>query len=97
MAKSDKTQSDNAQLSALGYEGSYNRSMNVWSTLALGFTYLSPLVAIYALFGLGLMTGGPGSIFWILIVGGGQMLVALVMGEVVSQFPIAGGVYPWMR
>jgi hypothetical protein len=63
--------------------------MNVWSTLALGFTYLSPLVAIYALFGLGLMTGGPGSIFWILIVAAGQMLVALVMGEVVSQFPIA--------
>jgi amino acid transporter len=97
MAQSDKTQSDNAHLSALGYEGSYHRSMNVWSTLALGFTYLSPLVAIYALFGLGLMTGGPGSIFWILIVGGGQMLVALVMGEVVSQFPIAGGIYPWMR
>jgi len=97
MATSDKAQSDKAQLSALGYEGSYNRSMTVWSTMALGFTYLSPLVAIYALFGLGLMTGGPGSIFWILIVGGGQMLVALVMGEVVSQFPIAGGIYPWMR
>ncbi len=97
MATSDKTQSDNAHLSALGYEGSYHRSMTVWSTLALGFTYLSPLVAIYSLFGLGLMTGGPGSIFWILIVGAGQMLVALVMGEVVSQFPIAGGIYPWMR
>ena len=69
MATSDKAQSDKAQLSALGYEGSYNRSMTVWSTMALGFTYLSPLVAIYALFGLGLMTGGPGSIFWILIVG----------------------------
>lgn len=97
MAKSDQTHSDNAQLSALGYEGSYQRSMTVWSTLALGFTYLSPLVAIYALFGLGIMTGGPGSIFWILIVAAGQMLVALVMGEVVSQFPIAGGIYPWMR
>jgi amino acid transporter len=97
MATSDKAQSDKAQLSALGYEGSYNRSMTVWSALALGFTYLSPLVAIYALFGFGLMIGGPGSIFWILIVGGGQMLVALVMGEVVSQFPIAGGIYPWMR
>ena len=71
--------------------------MSVWSALALGFTYLSPLVAIYSLFAFGLMIGGPGSIFWILIVGAGQMLVALVMGEVVSQFPIAGGIYPWMR
>ena len=98
MSTKDKShQSDSAHLSALGYEGAYTRSMTVWSTLALGFTYLSPLVAIYSLFGLGIMTGGPGSIFWILIVAGGQMLVALVMGEVVSQFPIAGGIYPWMR
>ena len=71
--------------------------MSVWSTLALGFTYLSPLVAIYALFGLGLATAGPSAIWWIVIVGAGQLLVALVMGEVVSQFPIAGGIYPWMR
>ena len=71
--------------------------MSVWSALALGFTYLSPLVAIYALFGLGLATAGPAAIWWIIIVGAGQLLVALVMGEVVSQFPIAGGIYPWMR
>lgn len=94
---SNKGHSDSAHLSALGYESNYHRSLTVWSTLALGFTYLSPLVAIYALFGLGLMTAGPGAIFWIILVGSGQLLVAFVMGEVVSQFPIAGGIYPWMR
>ena len=94
---SNKGHSDSAQLSALGYESNYHRSMSVWSALALGFTYLSPLVAIYALFGLGLATAGPAAIWWIVIVGAGQLLVALVMGEVVSQFPIAGGIYPWMR
>ena len=25
------------------------------------------------------------------------MLVALVFGEIVAQFPVAGGVYPWAR
>ncbi len=94
---SQQGHSDSAHLSALGYESNYHRSMSVWSALALGFTYLSPLVAIYALFGLGLATAGPSSIWWIIIVGAGQLLVALVMGEVVSQFPIAGGIYPWMR
>lgn len=34
-------------------------------------------------------------IWSLLIVGVGQLLVALVFGEVVSQFPVAGGVYPW--
>ncbi len=88
---------DSEHLSVLGHGDTYHRSMSLWANLALGFTYLSPLVAIYAYFGLGLATAGPGSVFWILIVGAGQLLVALVMGEVVSQYPIAGGIYPWMR
>ena len=35
--------------------------------------------------------------WWIVIVGCGQFLVALVFGEVVSQYPLAGGIYPWTR
>ena len=35
--------------------------------------------------------------WWIVIVGTGQFLVALVFGEVVSQYPLAGGIYPWCR
>jgi len=52
---------------------------------------------VYSLFALGMSTGGPPSIFWLAIVGTGQLLVALVFGEVVSQYPIAGGIYPWTR
>ena len=36
-------------------------------------------------------------IWWDLIAGCGQMLVCLIFGEIVSQFPIAGGLYPWGR
>ena len=88
---------DAEHLAVLGYEGTYHRSMSLWGNIALGFTYLSPLVAVYSLFAYSLSIGGPPSVFWILIVGAGQLLVALVMGEVVSQFPIAGGIYPWSR
>jgi hypothetical protein len=35
--------------------------------------------------------------WWYLMVGIGQMLVCLMFGEVVSQFPISGGLYPWAR
>ena len=89
--------SDSEHLAALGYEGTYHRTMSFWGNVALGFTYLSPLVAIYAYFAYALQLGGPPSVFWIVIVGAGQLLVALVMGEVVSQFPLAGGIYPWAR
>ena len=90
--------SDDTHLEALGYSGQdFHRSMSLWSNLALGFTYLSPLVGVYSLFAYSLSIGGPPAMWWIVIVGCGQFLVALVFGEVVSQYPIAGGIYPWTR
>ncbi len=88
---------DEAHLAALGYSGAFHRSMSLWSTMALGFTYLSPLVGVYSLFAYSLSLGGPPAIWWLVIVGSGQLLVALVFGEVVSQYPLAGGIYPWVR
>jgi len=88
---------DDEHLAVLGYEGKFDRSMSLWANFALGFTYLSPLVGVYSLLALALSTGGPPSIWWIVIVACGQMLVALVFGEVVSQYPIHGGIYPWAR
>lgn len=89
--------SDSEHLKALGYEDSFDRSMSLWANFALGFTYLSPLVGVYSLFALALGVGGPPAIWWLFIVGAGQFLVALVFGEVVSQYPIHGGIYPWAR
>lgn len=71
--------------------------MGVVETLSLGFTYLSPLGAVAALMPLGLTTAGPPSIWWLPVVAAGQLLVALVFGEIVSQYPITGGIYPWAR
>jgi amino acid transporter len=90
--------SDDSHLEALGYSGQdFHRSMSLWSNMALGFTYLSPLVGVYSLFAYSLSIGGPPAMWWIVIVGCGQFLVALVFGEVVSQYPVAGGIYPWNR
>ncbi|MCX5251643.1 amino acid permease [Streptomyces sp. NBC_00201] len=71
--------------------------MSPWANFALGFTYLSPVVSTYTLFGTALATGGPPMIWAFLLAGCGQFLVALVFGEIVAQYPIAGGVYPWAR
>jgi len=88
---------DEAHLAALGYSGEFRRSMSLWSNIALGFTYLSPLVGVYSLFSYSLSLGGPPSLWWLFIVGAGQLMVAMVFGEVVSQYPLAGGIYPWTR
>jgi amino acid transporter len=88
---------DAAQLEALGYDSKFDRSMSLWANFALGFTYLSPVVGVYTLFAFAFATGGPPMFWSYLFVGLGQLLVALVFGEIVSQFPIAGGLYPWGR
>ncbi len=88
---------DSAQLEALGYDSKFDRSMSLWANFSLGFTYLSPVVGVYTVFAFAIVTGGPAMFWSYLFVGLGQLLVALVFGEIVSQFPIAGGLYPWAR
>ena len=91
------TDQDAAQLQALGYGSNFDRSMSLWANFSLGFTYLSPVVGVYTLFAFAIAAGGP-PMFWnYLLVAVGQLLVAMVFGEIVSQFPIAGGLYPWAR
>lgn len=93
----ESSDADAAQLAALGYTAKFDRSMSLWENFALGFTYLSPVVGVYSVFDLGLATGGPPMLWSYFLAGAGQFLVCLIFGEVVSQFPISGGLYPWAR
>lgn len=77
--------------------GQFQRTIGLISNISLGFTYLSPLTAVYSLFALAITLAGPPAIWWILIAACGQLLVALVFGEIASQYPITGGLYPWAR
>jgi amino acid transporter len=88
---------DADQLKALGYVSHFDRTMSKWENFSLGFTYLSPVVGVYTLFATAFAAGGPPYFWSYLLVGIGQLLVCLVFGEVVSQFPISGGLYPWAR
>jgi amino acid transporter len=88
---------DDAHLVSLGYTSDFKRDMNLWGNFSLGFTYLSPVVGVYSLFAFALGTGGPPMIWAVVLAAVGQLLVALVFGEVVAQFPVSGGIYPWAR
>lgn len=88
---------DAAHLASLGYTSDFKRDMSLWGNFSLGFTYLSPVVGVYSLFAFAIAAGGPPMIWAIVLAAIGQLLVALVFGEVVAQFPVSGGVYPWAR
>ncbi len=93
----DAADRDAEQLRSLGYVSHFDRSMSMWQNFALGFTYLSPVVGVYTIFATTFAAGGPPMWWTYLFVGLGQLMVCLVFGEVVSQFPISGGIYPWAR
>ncbi len=95
--KAKQAAQDADQLRSLGYVSHFDRSMSMWENFALGFTYLSPVVGVYTIFATTFAAGGPPMWWTYLFVGMGQMLVCLVFGEIVSQFPISGGIYPWAR
>ncbi|MEV5898181.1 APC family permease [Nonomuraea fuscirosea] len=88
---------DDTRLADLGYTSEFRRDMSLWANFSLGFTYLSPVVGVYTLFASSLAVGGPPMIWSLVLVGAGQFLVALVFGEIVSQYPLTGGIYPWAR
>ena len=94
---SEQHERDVAHLASLGYKQQLTRALGLWSNFAIGFTYLSPLVGVYALFAYGLGVGGP-AMFWSMpIVLAGQFLVVLTFSEVASQYPLAGGIYQWAK
>jgi amino acid transporter len=73
------------------------REFRLWSSFAFAFAFISPIVALYGIFGLAIMTAGP-SFWWaFLLVFLGQVLVALVFGTLVSRWPLEGSIYQWSR
>ncbi len=97
MSAVDHHDEDAAHLASLGYASEFRRDMSAWANFSLGFTYLSPVAGVYTVFGFALMMAGPPMIWTLVIAGVGQLFVALVFAEIVAQYPVAGGVYPWAR
>ena len=68
-----------------------------FSAFAAGFSYISILTGVTALFATGYLYAGPG-VWWTWpVVVGGQILVALCFMEMAGQYPIAGSVYQWSK
>ncbi len=78
-------------------DGVLKRDFTLRATFSLAFAFISPIIALYAIFALGLGTAGA-SFWWAFpIVLVGQFLVALTLGELSSRWPEEGGLYQWSR
>jgi amino acid transporter len=73
------------------------REFSLWSSFAFAFAFISPIVALYGIFGLAISTAGPSFWWGFLLVFGGQLLVAFVFAMLVSRWPLEGSIYQWSR
>lgn len=73
------------------------REFSLWSSFAFAFAFISPIVALYGIFGLAISSAGPTFWFGFLLVFIGQILVALTFAQLVSRWPIEGSIYQWSR
>jgi amino acid transporter len=100
IAVSDVTRSDeqaSQRVEELGHHQELRREFGGFHAFAVSFADTSLIVAFYGVFALSLAAAGP-SFFWgLLVVLVGQLLVALVLGEVSSRWPLEGGIYQWTR
>ena len=87
--------SDGDRLAALGYRQELSRVLSLFDNFSVAFSYLSPVVGVYSLYTLGLGTGGPRYIWTIPVVVGAMLLVALVFGELASEYPLSGALYQY--
>ena len=86
---------DDARLKDLGYHPELSRVLSLFDNFSVAFSYLSPMVGIFSLFGLGLAMGGPRYIWTMPVVVGFMTLVALVFGELSSEYPLSGALYQY--
>jgi len=88
---------DEADLARFGYRQELRRSLGVFSSFAVAFSYISPSTGIFTLFALGLTTIGGVFIWSWPIVAVGQLCIALGFAELASHYPVAGSVFQWTK
>jgi amino acid transporter len=88
---------DSADLAQFGYKQELKRSLGLFSSFAVAFSYISPSTGIFTLFSLGLITIGGVFIWTWPVVALGQFIVALNFAEVSSHYPVAGSVFQWTK
>src|ERR1700728_323535 len=88
---------DSADLARFGYKQELKRSLGLFSSFAVAFSYISPSTGIFTLFALGLTTLGGVFIWTWPVVALGQFIVALNFAEISSHYPVAGSIFQWTK
>lgn len=86
--------SDAQYLARLGYKQELNRAIGLFSSFGVQFSSIATISSLYTTLVVGLAFFGPAS-FWSWVIGGSLQVfaVGVAVAELVSAYPLAGGVY----
>ncbi|WP_327233177.1 amino acid permease [Streptomyces sp. NBC_01317] len=90
----EQVSDDNRQLADLGYEPVLARRMGGFGNFAVSFSVISVLGGCMALYGPGLIAGGPAVMLWgWAVVGFFVLFVGMALAEVTSAYPTSGAMF----
>jgi len=97
MKKDDAPSEDVEILAAFSYKQELKRSLKLFSSFAVAFSFISITTGIFTNYKFVLETGGPAGIWSWAITVVGQLLVALIFAELAGIIPVSGYSYQWMK
>ena len=84
-------------LEAFNYKQELKRSLKLFSSFAVAFSFISITTGIFTNYKFVIQTGGPAGIWSWGITVVGQLLVALIFAELAGIIPVSGYSYQWMK
>ena len=96
MSAQPATSAESQEMQQLGYKPELPRNFKLFTSFAIGFSFISVTAGVFGSFSLGLNYAGGFVTFGWLICALGQTLVALVFGMLATRIPLAGSSYQWV-
>lgn len=97
MKKTDSYIGDVEILEKFNYKQELKRSLKLFSSFAVAFSFISITTGIFTNYQFVIQTAGPAGIWSWAITVGGQLLVALIFAELAGIIPVSGYSYQWMK
>ena len=97
MTTKDSHSEDVKILESFSYKQKLKRSLKLFSSFAVAFSFISITTGIFTNFQFVLQTGGPAGIWSWAITVVGQLLVALIFAELAGIIPVSGYSYQWIK
>jgi amino acid transporter len=97
MKKTDVHSEDIKILESFSYKQELKRSLKLFSSFAVAFSFISITTGIFTNYQFVIQTGGPAGIWSWAITVFGQLLVALIFAELAGIIPVSGYSYQWIK